>query len=120
MVKVYRSSDSEPVDAGGYRRQYVADVTLRRKLDTAGFIWVKIPGGMKTDAHKHERLEEVFFFVDSARMGVGNQLLQLEQGDVVIVEPGEAHWFETEEHREVRIIAIKLPNLKKDKVEIGA
>lgn len=118
VVKVYRASETELVGMAGYGRKYVADVRFRRKLDTAGFIWVKIPGGMKTDAHKHERLEEAFFFVDSAKMGVGDQILQVNEGDVVVVEPGEAHWFETEEDHDVRVVAIKFPNLKTDKVEI--
>jgi mannose-6-phosphate isomerase-like protein (cupin superfamily) len=117
MVKVYRASDSELVGMGGYGRKYVADLKFRRKLDTAGFIWVKIPGGMKTDPHLHKELEEAFFFVDSTKMGVGNQLLEVNEGDVVVVEPGEAHWFETAEDHDARVVAIKFPNLKTDKVE---
>lgn len=118
MVKVYRSSDSELVGMGGYGRKYVADLKFKKRLDTAGFIWVKIPGGMKTDPHKHERLEEAFFFVDPTKMGVGDQVLQVNEGDVVVVEPGEAHWFETAEGQDVRVVAIKFPNLKTDKIEI--
>jgi len=37
---------------------------------------------------------------------------------VVVVEPGEAHWFETSEEHDVRVVAMKFPNLKKDKVEV--
>ena len=118
MVKMYRASDSELVGMGGYGRKYVADLKFKRKLDTAGFIWAKIPGGMKTDPHMHEKLEEVFVFVGEAKMGVGKQVLELHEGDVVVVEPGEAHWFEAEEEHDISFIAVKFPNLKTDKVEI--
>ena len=118
MVKLFRAADAKFVGMGDYGRKYVADLQFKRKLDAAGVIWVKVPGGMKTDAHKHEKLEEVFVFVDSTRMGVGKQVLELKEGDVVVIEPGEVHWFETPEGQDVRFVAIKCPNLKTDKVEI--
>jgi quercetin dioxygenase-like cupin family protein len=118
MVKLYQAADATFVGMGEYGRKYVADLLFKRKLENAGIIWVKVPGGMKTDAHKHEKLEEVFVFVDSTRMGVGKQVLELKEGDVVVIEPGEVHWFETPEGHDVRFVAIKCPNLKTDKVEI--
>jgi mannose-6-phosphate isomerase-like protein (cupin superfamily) len=119
MVKVYKASDCELVGMAGYGRKYVADVTFKRKLDTAGFIWVRVPGGMKTDPHLHEKLEETFVILDETNMGVGETVYHFSEGDVVVVEPGEAHWFETSEDHDVRFIAIKFPNLKDDKVEPG-
>jgi quercetin dioxygenase-like cupin family protein len=118
MVKLFRVADARFVGMGEYGRRYVADLQFKRKLDTAGVIWVRVPGGMKTDAHKHERLEEVFVFVDPTRMGVDKQVIELEEGDVVVVEPGEMHWFETADGHDARFVAIKCPNLKTDKVEL--
>lgn len=120
MVKVFRAADARFVGMDEYGRKYVADLQFKRKLDTAGVIWVKVPGGMKTDAHKHEQLEEVFVFVDPTRMGVGKRVLELKEGDVVVIEPGEVHWFETPEGHDVRFIAMKCPNLKTDKVEVSS
>ena len=104
---------------GGYGRKYVADLKFRRNLDTAGFIWVKVPGGMKTDPHLHEKLEEAFVFLDETSMGVGGTVYHVSEGDVIVVEPGELHWFETSEEHDVRFVAVKFPNLKDDKVEPG-
>jgi mannose-6-phosphate isomerase-like protein (cupin superfamily) len=118
MVKLYRAADAAFVGMGEYGRRYVADLQFRRRLDAAGVIWVNVPGGMKTDAHKHEKLEEVFVFVDAIRMGVDKRVFELTEGDVVIVEPGEPHWFETTEGHDARFVAIKCPNLKTDKVEV--
>jgi mannose-6-phosphate isomerase-like protein (cupin superfamily) len=116
MVRVYRSSDCELIGLGGYGRKYVADVVFRQPIDSAGFIWVKIPGGVETAPHAHEFLEEAFVIMKKTKMGVGSEILDLDEGDVVVTEPGEAHWFVTPEGEDVIIIAIKMPNMKDDKV----
>jgi mannose-6-phosphate isomerase-like protein (cupin superfamily) len=118
MVKLYRAAEARFLGTGEYGRRYVADLQFKRKLDAAGATWVKVPGGMKTDAHKHEQLEEVFVFVDSTRMRVDKKVLELKEGDVVVVEPGESHWFETPEGHDVRFVALKCPNLKTDRVDV--
>ena len=116
LVKVWRASDAKMIGMAGYGRKYVADVEFKESLKNGGFIYVKIPGGMKTHSHAHEILEEVFIIMNRTKMGVGGQLLDVDEGDVVLVEPGEAHWFETPEGDDVVVIAIKFPNLKDDKM----
>ena len=116
LVKVWRASDVKMIGMAGYGRKYVADVEFKESLKNGGFIYVKIPGGMKTHPHAHEILEEVFIIMNKTKMGVGDQLLDVDQGDVVLVEPREAHWFETPEGNDVVVIAIKFPNLKDDKM----
>jgi mannose-6-phosphate isomerase-like protein (cupin superfamily) len=116
LVKVWRASDVEMIGLAGYGRKYVADIKFKESLQNGGFIYVKIPGGMKTDPHAHGTLEEVFIIMNKTKMGVGDQLLDVDEGDVVLVEPEEAHWFETPEGDDVVIIAIKFPNLKDDKM----
>ena len=116
MVKLFRASETELISHGAYDRRYVADVVFKQPINSAGFIWVKIPGGVETIPHAHEHLEEAFVIMSKTKMGVGSELLNLDVGDVVITEPGEAHWFLTPDGEDVTIIAIKLPNLKDDKV----
>lgn len=103
---------------GGYGRKYVADIVLKAPTDNAGFILVRIPGGVETAPHAHEFLEEVFIVMNKTKMGVGSRMLDLEEGDVVLAESGEPHWFVTPEGDDVAIFAIKFPNLKQDKVSI--
>jgi mannose-6-phosphate isomerase-like protein (cupin superfamily) len=119
LVKVWRASDVEMIGLAGYSRKYVADVRFKESLQNGGFIYVRIPGGMKTDPHAHGTLEEIFIIMNKTMMGVGDQLLDVNQGDVVLVEPGEAHWFETPEGDDVVVIAIKFPNLKDDKIQVS-
>ena len=106
------------IGLGGYGRKYVADIDFQEPLDTAGFIYVKIPHGMITDPHAHALLEEVFIIMNDTKMGIGKSVFSFEEGDIVIVEPGEAHWFIAPNTHDVIVIAIKLPNLKDDKVVI--
>lgn len=119
MVKIYRASDAEARFRAGYSAQYVADMSLQGAIDNAGFIIVKIPPEQKTTPHAHDTLEEVFVIMAPTKMGVNEMLYDLDVGDVVLVEPQERHWFETPNGDDVVIVAIKMPNLKDDKIENG-
>lgn len=120
MVQIYRSKDTELIGLAGYGRKYVADINFRAALDTAGVIYVRIPASYKTTPHTHMNLEEIFVVMNSTRMGVNNDIYDLEEGDAVLIEPGEPHWFEAPDENDVVIIAIKCPNLKNDKVVPGS
>ncbi len=117
MVKIYRASECELIGAGGYGRKYVADIKFRAPVPTAGFIWVKIPPRTRTEPHAHQQLEEVFVTMASTVVGVGDRTYSVGEGDVVVVEPGEPHWFETGDN-EVVVIAVKCPDLKDDKITV--
>ena len=116
MVRIYKSSDVPLIEGGGYSRKYNADIEFKVPLDSAGFIQVFIPEHTKTQPHAHTKLEEVFVIMNRSKMGVGIQIFELEKGDIIVVEPGEAHWFETYPDQPLEVIAIKCPNLEGDKV----
>jgi mannose-6-phosphate isomerase-like protein (cupin superfamily) len=117
MVKVYRASEVELKDRAGYGVKYVADIALTYPIESAGFILVRIPPEMKTTPHAHGKLDEAFMIMNPTRMGVDETLFDLDEGDVVLVEPGERHWFETPNGGDVVILAVKLPDLKDDKIK---
>ena len=118
MVEIYKVSDTESKERLGYRAKYVADVIFGEPPDSAGFIIVEIPPEMKTSPHSHGVLAEVFVIMGKTKMGVADTLYDLSKGDVIVVEPGESHWFETPPGASVDVIAIKMPNLKDDKIEV--
>lgn len=117
MVEIYRASDAESRERLGYAVKYVADIVFNEPPDSAGFIIVKIPPEMKTSPHSHGVLTEVFVIMGKTKMGVADTLYDMNEGDVVVVEPGEFHWFETPAGADVGVIAIKIPNLEDDKIE---
>ncbi len=116
MTRIYRASEVELIEGGGYSRRYIADVHFRFAIKSAGLINVHIPGGIKTQPHAHTQLEEIFIIMGKTRMGVGDQIYELTKGDIVVADPGEAHWFETYPDQPIEIFAIKCPNIKDDKV----
>ena len=118
MVKVYKAANSEVVSRAGYSVQYVADIVFCKPVENGGFIFVKIPAGTSTTPHLHEKLEEVFVMTTPVQMQINNDVLDLVEGDVVLVEPGESHSFKTLDNDDAIVIAIKFPNLKDDTVSI--
>jgi quercetin dioxygenase-like cupin family protein len=115
-MRVYEKQDSDTKGRMGYSASYVADIKLSSPADTTGVILVNIPKKTKTEPHAHAILEEIFIAINQTRMGVGSTLLELKPGDTVIVEPGEPHWFESYDDEDVTVIALKIPNLKNDKI----
>jgi quercetin dioxygenase-like cupin family protein len=116
MVRIYRVDDANKAKRAGYEARYVADLVFRNSLDTCGVILVDIDSKGRSTPHAHEHLEEVFIAVTEIAMYIDESMYSLTEGDVVIVEPGEAHSFETINDKPGRILALKFPNLSDDKV----
>ena len=117
-MKIYRISESETKGRAGYTASYVADIVLSSPASSTGVIVVKVPRNTKTVPHAHAILEEIFVVMNRTRMGVGDIIHDLEPGDVVVANPGEGHWFETYHDEDLTLIALKVPNLKEDKVPV--
>ena len=116
MVKIFKASDAEEIHKKGYTAKYVADVKFRKSLDTGGFILVTVLAGTETEPHAHGELEEIFVVLSDMKMKIDSVEYELENGDVVLVSPNETHSFEATADSSARIIAIKFPNLKDDRV----
>jgi quercetin dioxygenase-like cupin family protein len=115
-MRVYRVSDVQAVMKEGYSASYVADTKLTHSTKTVGVIMVKVSRGKRTKAHAHGVLDEIFIPMGHVKIGVDAAILNLSFGDVLIVNPYEKHWFEAPADEDVTIAAIKLPNLKDDKI----
>lgn len=120
MVRIFKMADSEEIVKNGYIAKYIADVEFGKKLDSGGFILVAVQPGVKSEPHAHEKLEEVFVILSDLIMVVDSISYQLEKGDVVIVAPNEYHSFEALPSIVAQILAIKLPNLKDDKIDLNS
>ncbi len=116
MVRIFRAADSTKACRAGYEVNYVADLAFHRSLDSCGVILVTIQKNSKSSPHSHNHLEEVFIALTKIRIIVNDAYFDLKEGDVVVVQPGEAHSFETEIDQAGQILALKFPNIKDDKV----
>lgn len=116
MVRIYRAEDAERAQRAGYEATYIADLSFRESLNSCGVILVNIKGNGRSSPHAHRHLEEVFIALSDLYLYIGEERLELKSCDVVIVEPGEEHSFEPTTQKPSRVIALKLPNIKDDKI----
>ncbi len=116
MVRIYRAKDSVKATRAGYVASYVADLTFQKSIDGCGVILVDIEKNGKSSPHSHEHLEEAFIAMSDIRIFIDDTHYELREGDVVVAEPGEAHSFESMPDKAARILALKFPNIKDDKV----
>ncbi len=116
MARIYRTDDVDPVMKEGYSATYVADLLFSKAVGSAGVILVDIEAGKQTKPHAHNHLEEIFIPLGQGIIGIDGKRIALKGGDVVVVERGETHWFQADDETPLRVIAIKTPNLKNDKV----
>ena len=116
MVQIYRVKDSLKAERAGYQAKYVADLEFRMPLDSCGLILVDLEKNRRSTPHAHEFLDEIFLALTDIRIFIDGTRYDLKEGDVVLAEPGEQHSFETEPDTNGRILAMKFPNIKDDKV----
>ena len=116
-MKKYPAEECDPVKRAGYTARYLADIEFPEPVDSAGFVFVRIPAGGRTRSHTHYHLDEMFVAMTPLRVGVGTELHEAKVGDVFLIERGELHWFEAPASTDALLMAIKVPNLKEDKVD---
>jgi quercetin dioxygenase-like cupin family protein len=116
MTRVYRIGDAETKQRAGYEASYFADLVFRKPVNTCGMILVTLEPGSKSSPHGHEHLEEVFMALAEIRVKVNDETIKLTEGDVLVVGPGEMHSFEVIGDSPARMLAMKFPNIKDDKI----
>ena len=79
-------------------------------------ILVSLESGTISSPHGHEHLEEVFMALTEIRIHIDDAHFDLDTGDVVVVSPGEMHSFEVLGQTQARLLAMKFPNIKDDKI----
>ncbi len=117
MVALYQLDEAESASREGYIARYVADIVFEKPSDTAGVILVELGVGGRTKPHAHEDLQEVFVALGDMKANVAGEDYILHRGDVLLVEPKEFHSFEAYLGQAASMLAIKIPNLKDDKVK---
>ena len=75
--------------------------------------------GQELGAHKHEKVEETFFFLEgSPQMVVDGVSHRVRPGDAFRIEPGEAHNIINDTDADTRLIFIKCPYIPDDKIPV--
>lgn len=75
--------------------------------------------GQQMGTHKHEKVEEVFYFeTGTPQMVVDGVPHRVRPGDAFKLAPGEAHNIVNDGDTETRIIFVKAPYLPQDKIDL--
>jgi mannose-6-phosphate isomerase-like protein (cupin superfamily) len=89
---------------------------LNKAAKNVGFYETTIPPGSKVKNHFHSELDEVLYFLTGGEMIIESKKYHLSPGDSVILSPNTPHEIFSG-NSEVKLIAVKLPNIVEDKIE---
>ncbi len=117
MVRLFTISDIPEIERAGYSVRYYADLKFSQQLNTAGFIFIAIPAGIQTKPHAHEVLQELFIALTPLTMIVDEEQFDLVPGDLLLVDPKEFHSIKASKSEDSKLVAIKCPNMKQDKID---
>ncbi len=115
-MKLIKEIEKIEEDRGGYTRKVLLEQNFEQKnaIRSTWVALVTIPPSGKAHAHFHENVTEFFYFLGAATIGINNKKYDVDTGDLVIVDPGEAHWVKSGE-TSLQIVVFKFPNIPEDK-----
>ncbi|MCK5588178.1 MAG: cupin domain-containing protein [Candidatus Lokiarchaeota archaeon] len=111
-MKLIKEIEKIEEDRGGYTRKVLLE--QKNAIRSTWVALVTIPPSGKAQAHFHENVTEFFYFLGAATIGINNKQYDVDTGDLVIVDPGEAHWVKSGE-TSLQIVVFKFPNIPEDK-----
>ncbi|HOX39046.1 MAG TPA: cupin domain-containing protein [Candidatus Brocadiia bacterium] len=81
---------------------------------------IRFKGGQTLGQHRHEQVEETFYFVKGEPlMKVNGEEFRVRQGDAFRMEPGDVHDIINDTGGDVDIVFIKDQFKPKDKIDVG-
>lgn len=114
-MKTIRLKEIPLEERGGYQIKRIVTEKLNFRPENVGIYQTIIPPGNKCPNHAHGQLDEILFFLTRAKVKTESAMLEFEEGDFLIISPGEFHEIIAEE-AEVRLIALKIPNIVDDRL----
>lgn len=114
-MKIVKLSEVPIEDRGQYSIRRLFTEKLHHNPKNVGLYETTIPPGEKVSYHYHANLDEVIIFVTNGRMKIGDEMHNFSPGDLVYLDSGSVHEIYADEI-EVKLFAIKLPDIKDDKV----
>lgn len=82
------------------------------------FILVEHPANFEEKQHLHKECFEIFFFFDKAKYRINGKVYDIEEGDLVVLEPGDVHGA-VEVDNKVKLFVMQIPPTKDDKIYVG-
>ena len=115
-MRVIRKSCIRDENRDGYTIMRMGTFKIKSNLENVGLYLTKIPIDGKVSHHYHPKGLEILIFLKEGMLKSGEKKWMMEEGDMVILKPGELH--EISGRPETELIAIRMPNYKDDKIVI--
>ncbi|MFE0489509.1 cupin domain-containing protein [Streptomyces griseoaurantiacus] len=117
-MRVVRHADQEAAARPDGRTVLsLLDLPVEVPVDRVGILFVEHPAEFTESRHYHRHLYEVFYFLDEADYWVDGAEVRLRAGDLLLLEPGNAHGALPVPHP-VRLIVFHVPKRAGDKVDV--
>jgi quercetin dioxygenase-like cupin family protein len=114
-MKIIRLTEVPIEERGGYRIKRIITKKLNFRPKNIGVYQTIIPPQSRCPNHAHGELDEILFFLTEAKVRTQEDMLEFREGDLLIISPNEFHEIIAEDH-EIRLIALKLPNIVTDRI----
>jgi quercetin dioxygenase-like cupin family protein len=115
-MKIIRINEVPVEERGGYSIKRLCTEELLKNPENIGFYETTIPQGSTCPSHAHENLDEFIIFLTKGTMEINEEIYNFENGDIVLLRAGDKHEFRAIDN-EIKLIAIKAPNIPNDKVK---
>ena len=87
---------------------------LGMDISSLQFLFVTHPANLKENLHSHEKSFEILYFFDKANYSINGEDYELDEGDLLIFEPGDIHGAIPIDN-EVKLLVIQAPAITDDK-----
>lgn len=118
MRVVHRADQEAAARPDGRTVLSLLDLPVDVPADRVGILFVEHPADFTETRHYHRQLHEIFYFLDDADYRVGDTVVRLRAGDLLVLEPGDVHGALPVPHP-VRLIVFHVPKRDGDKVEVA-
>ena len=112
LVPYVPASHEDPNQPGVLKRVLATDQDLQ-----AGQVmmvnWARLPAGRSFQRHYHEDLQEVFVMTRGpAEMRVNGEMVELDSGDAIVIDPGEVHEMTNSSNDDVEYVVFGISSGK--------
>jgi len=118
-MKIIKIKDVSVEDRGEYSIKRMFTTVLSHSPTNAGIYETTIPPNRAVKNHYHANLDEIIYFITKGYVKIDFEEVEFDEGDLLILESGDSHEIYAKDE-EVRLIAIKLPNIANDKVLVSS
>ena len=83
-------------------------------VDSIALLHGHLPARFEERQHRHDRLYELFYFLQDGRCVINGDTYDVAAGDIVVLEPGDEHGVVSTDHA-IDLLILQIPHVPDDK-----